>query len=79
MQTTETSIYLGSRQLEEGIEDSITESGVSLMRVRFWKLEEDLGEVVRMNQVGESSENGVTSNRFLTSDSGGSSGRLLIH
>ena len=45
------------------------------MRVRFWKLEEDLGEVESMNQVGESSENGVTSNRFLTSDvSGGMNG-----
>ena len=48
MRTAETSIYLGSRQLEEGIEASITESGVSLMRVRFWKLEEDLGEVSKM-------------------------------
>ena len=49
MRTAETSIYLGSRQLEEGIGASITESGVSLMRGEFYKLEEGFGEVVRMS------------------------------
>ena len=48
MRTAETSIYLESRQLEEGIGASIAESGVSLMRGKFYKLEEDLGEVSKM-------------------------------